>query len=83
MRRCLVEVYVPSLGTTYDIFISKQCLVYELVELIGQSVQTLSNGYYNFSGNSVLCYRETGKMLDINLKAEKAGITDGSQLLLI
>ena len=83
MNKYLIEVFVPSISTTYDIFISRNCMVYELLKLIADAIEKLSAGRFKNKMESVLCNRNTGEILDINAAIEDVGIKDGTQLLLI
>ena len=83
MNKKLIEVYVPALSESFDIFVPKKCMIYELLALISQTIESLSSNRYIHTNNSMLCYRENGKIIDINATAEEAGIENGLQLLLI
>ena len=83
MDKKLIEVYVPALSESFDIFVPKKCMVYELLALISQTIASLSSDRYVHTSNSMLCYRDNGRIMDINATAEEAGIENGLQLLLI
>jgi hypothetical protein len=83
MDRKLIEVYVPAISESFDIFVPNKCIVYDLLILISQTIANLSSNRYVHTKNSMLCYRENGRVLDINSTAEEAGIENGLQLLLI
>lgn len=53
-----------------------------MTNLLIQAVDTLVDEDFNPSG-AILCYGTTGELIDINLTVKQAGITDGTELLLI
>ncbi len=83
MEKVLIEVYVPAIEESYDIFVPLKCMVYELLILISDTISNVSSNRYIHNKDSMLCYREDGAILDINATAEEAGIKNGLQLLLI
>ena len=83
MEKILIEVYVPSILETFDIFVPQQCMVYELLILISQAIENITSDRYVNTPESMLCYRSNGEILDINATADEAGIRNGIQLMLI
>ena len=83
MERMLVEVYIPAIEESYDIFVPQNCMVYELLILISETISNLSSQRYVYNKDSMLCYRSNGAIMDINATAEEAGIINGLQLMLI
>lgn len=83
MDKKLVEVYVPLLGISYDIFIPTQVQLFDVLELIKKAVLDLSEGRFIPNEDTILCSRETGEILDINLSAYEMNIMNGSKLMLI
>lgn len=82
MNGILVEVRVPGGGCSFEIRIPRNIRIYELTQLLIQAFDNLTDEDFNPS-NSILCDSKTGKALDINLTADKLGITNGTELLLI
>lgn len=83
MGRILIEVYVPALGTAYDVFIPVQAYMYEVLELLKKAVTDLSDGRFAADGGTAVCYRENGAIININLSVSRLGLHDGSRLMLI
>lgn len=83
MDKVLIEVYVPVLAQSYDIFIPKNTQFFEVLELIKKAVYELSEGRFVLSLNTVICFKDTGAIIDINKSANEQGINNGSQLMLI
>lgn len=83
MDKVLVEVYVPTLRTAYDMFIPVNAMMFEVLKLIQKAVADLSNGKFISDENTIICYRENGAVININLSVFELGIHNGSKLMLI
>ena len=83
MDKTLVEVHVPILSTSYDIFVPRDVQMYNVLELIKKAVTDLSEGRFVSNANTVLCFKNTGAIIDINKSADELGIRNGSKLMLI
>ena len=83
MRRVIVNVYVPALCISYDIFIPADCRIFEAAELIIKAVAELSSGQFIPNCDTALVMRKSGKILDLNRKVSDIGIANGSKLMLI
>lgn len=83
MNKVLVEVYVPVLNHSFDIFIPLQSPMYEVLELIKKAVADISDGRFIADKNTTLCHREDGTIININLSVYELEIRNGSKLMLI
>ncbi len=83
MSKILVEIYVPVLGVSWDMFIPQELKMHEILNMIKKSVIDLSGGRFVANENTVICYREDGTILNINLSVDELGIRNGSKLMLI
>ena len=83
MKRFLVEIYLPVSDFCYDVSIPSNSKIHEVIDLLGKPLSDLSGGMYIATADSVICTRENGEALDINLSVEEAGIKNGSKLMLI
>lgn len=83
MDKILVEISVPAMNTSYDVFIPPVSPMYEVLELIKRAVNILAGGQYNAMGTSVLCFASTGSIVNINLSVHELGLRNGSKLMLI
>lgn len=82
-QNILIELYVPALFRSFDIYLSDDLKVYEATRLIGQVIADMSHGQYSIGEQSVLCMRTSGDILDINLSVRKLKLVNGDQLMLI
>lgn len=83
MEKVLVEIFVPVLAETFDVFIPLRPPLHEVLELIKKAVKELSDGNFAADENTAICYREDGTIININLSAYELGIHNGSKLMLI
>ena len=83
MDKILVNIFVPIINSSYDMFIPVSLKVYTVLELIKKSVAEMSDGRFIANENNVLCFRGDGSIIDINLSALETEIKNGSRLMLI
>lgn len=83
MNKVLVNVYVPILNKSYDMFIPLQSQIFEIIELINKAVWELSEGEFMSSNDTVLAYKATGEILNINSTVFELAIGNGTKLILI
>lgn len=83
MSKVLVEVYVPALGQSYDVFIPLHSPMHEVLELLKRAVTELSDGRFAANGNTALCNRQDGTIININMSVYELRIRNGSKLMLI
>lgn len=83
MNKVLVEVYVPVLEQSFDMFIPTHSPMYEVLELIKKAITVLSDSHFVANQNTVICHREDGTIININLSVYELEIRNGSKLMLI
>lgn len=83
MDKVLVEVYVPVLHRSFDMFIPLQSQMHEALELMKKAVADLSDGQFVPSESTVICHREDGTIININLSVYDLEIRNGEKLMLI
>lgn len=83
MDKVLVEVYVPVLDRSFDIFIPLRSPMFEVLELIKKAVKEMSDGRFMANENTAICHRENGTIININLSVYELEIRNGSKLMLI
>ena len=83
MDKIIVNVYVPIINISYDIFIPIQSQMYEVLELIKKAIAEMSDGRFNADNDTVICHREDGSIININASVYELGIRNGSKLMLI
>lgn len=83
MDKVLVEVYVPVLNTSYDMFIPLQPQMYKTLELIKRAVTEMSDGRFVPNDSTAICYHKDGTILNINLSAYELKLRNSSKLMLV
>lgn len=83
MDKILVEVYVPTLRTAYDMFIPADAMMHDVLKLIKKAVSDISGGKFVSDDNTIICYRGNGAIININLSVFELDIHNGSKLMLI
>lgn len=83
MDKILLEIYVPAASKTYDVFIPLKSKLYEVLQLLGKVSLELSDGRLCADKTSVLCFRMTGNILDLNKTVEEHNLNNGAQLMII
>ena len=82
MNEILIELYVPALGKSFDVFIPAGAKMYEVSALVTSAVEKLADGLFIPNG-AVLCNRIDGQPLDANTTPAILKLRNGAQLLLI
>lgn len=83
MDKILVELYVPILEASYDVFIPPQPQMADVLQLMSKAVMELSEGRFVPNDSTALCDRMTGSILDVSKTALELNIKNGSKLMLI
>ena len=83
MDKLLVEIFIPASNQTLDVWIPKESKLFEVTELLANTVLELSGGELAGADQMVICERQTGKILNINLTIEELGFIHGSKLMLL
>ena len=83
MEKAIVNVWVPILNASYDIFIPLETPMYEVLELIKKAISELSDGRFVANSDTTICQHEDGSILNINLSVYELGIKNGSKLISI
>lgn len=83
MNKVLVNVYVPMLNKSYDMFIPAQSQLFEVTELVKKAVAELSEGQFIPSQETVLAFKKSGAIPDINRTVFELEIGNGTKLMLI
>ena len=73
MNKILVNIYVPSISSSYDVYISTDSYIGDIKNILGNSIEKLSNKRF-VSISNVLVDSITGKEFDDNLIVEETNI---------
>lgn len=83
MDKVLVEVYIPASEKSYDVFLPLESKLYEVVYLLTGTMAELTQGEFSATPDTILCDRNTGKILNINLTVADNGVINGTKLMLV
>jgi hypothetical protein len=83
MDKILVEIYLPVLSKSYDVFIPVKSRLYEIGLLLSNTFKELSENYFGTANDIVICDRTTGVVLNQNMSVEELGLRNGSKLMYI
>ncbi len=83
MDKILVEIFVPVLNESFDIFIPLQSPMHEVLELIKRAVDEMSEGSFASDEGTAICNKRDGTILNINLSVYELNLRNGSKLMLI
>ena len=82
-NKILVNLVVPTLSETYNVFIPINKTVAETIMLLNQTIHDLTNGNFPISNNLSLVNCETKEFLDYDYSIKVCKIEYGSTLALI
>ncbi|MFI3312542.1 MAG: hypothetical protein R3Y62_01515 [Eubacteriales bacterium] len=83
MKKYLVDVYLPTIGTHYDVYLPANKTMQETTRLIVQLVERLSGGSYKGGLSPVLMAAESGDSFPRNVTVHDAGIRNAAKLILV
>ena len=83
MNRVTVEVYLPAAQKTFDVQVPADSRLSLVAGLVGHTLEEVSDGLYRADAAAVLCERETGEILNINMTVWELGLRNSSRLMLI
>lgn len=82
-NKLLIELIVPSLEKTYDIYIPVNKKVGNVINLLQKSIFELSDGIYVPNSAAFLYNRETGEKYNIDVIIKDTNIRNGSKIILM
>ena len=83
MNKILIEVFLPAANKSFEIYIPLELKIHEVTFLVARSVSELSNGLFKSSDDSILCERDSGNILNVNMSAKELGLKNGYKLMLL
>ena len=83
MKKYLVDVYLPATGKHYDTYLPAGKQIGEATKLLVSLAESLTNGSFKGSANSLLINADNGEPLSWNNTVHDAGIRNSTGLILI
>ena len=83
MNKVLVKLYVPQIGTEYDIWIPLNRRIYNVIKLLIKALKEFTNDEFSPAKFPELYDRKTAIQYDINLTVGESNIINGTEMILI
>ena len=82
-NKILVELIVPEIEESYDIYIPVSKKVVSVIKLLNKAIFELSDGVYNGGTKNYIYNKDTGMRYDVNMNIKQTDIRNGSKIVLI
>ena len=82
-NKILIELIVPEIEKTYNVYIPINRRIGNVISLLNKSVYELSNGVYKENNKAGLYNRDTGTKYNINYLVRATDIRNGTSLVLL
>ena len=82
-NKVLVELVVPSIETSFDIYLPINKRIGNIITLLNKTVSELSEGCYAGNEHTSLYNRETSQKYEINTLLYNTDIRNGTTLILL
>jgi len=83
LKKYLVDVYLPTLGAHYDVYLPTGKQIGEATQLLVNIAASLSGGSYKGGRDTVLLSANSGEPFNWSDTVYDAGIRNSSKLILI
>ena len=82
-NKVLVELVVPTIESTFDIYLPINKRIGNIITLLNKTVSELSEGCYEGTPTTALYNRETSQKYEINTLLYNTDIRNGTTLILL
>lgn len=82
-NKLLIELVVPELDETFDIYIPINRKIGNVIGLLNKSLFEFTNGSFQGNEKTMLYDRETGEMYHVNILVRETNIKNGSRVVLL
>ena len=82
-NKILIQVEVPMIEKTYDLYIPVNKKVGTIKRLIEEAVQEITDNEYEPSESTNFYSKETGMIYDVNHTVRDTDLKNGSRIILI
>lgn len=82
-NKILVDIFVPTINQTYNIFIPVNKSVGEILQILNKTINELTEGEFPISNNLSLINLNTGTIYSLEYSVKNNKILNGSKLILI
>lgn len=81
--KIIVDVFVPALDKSYITKLPLISKVSDVTQSLSKMIMDMPDNYYKTDDNAVLCFKDSGTIININLSVYEAGLSNGVKLMLI
>jgi len=78
-----IDIFVPTLNETYNLFIPVNKSVGEIIKLINKAINEITEGEFPISNNLSLINMLNNNLYNLNYSVKDNKIENGSKLILI
>lgn len=82
-NKILIELVVPILEKSYDVYIPVNRKVGNTIELLQKSISEMSGGYFKETSQTALYSSLTGDRYPIDIQIRATDIRNGSRVILM
>lgn len=83
MNKLMLEIYLPAALKSYDVQVPADLQISQITELAARALSQIVGGLYRSDGQALLCERDSGAILNINMTPGELGLRNGSRLMLV
>lgn len=82
-NKVLVELIVPTIESSFDIYLPINKRIGNIITLLNKTIAEFSEGCYEGSNTTSLYNRETSEKYDVNALLYNTNIRNGTTLILL
>ncbi|MBQ5397826.1 MAG: EsaB/YukD family protein [Ruminococcus sp.] len=83
MNKILIKLFVPAANLFFDILAPADLVIEELIKVLANGVNYMSDGAYAPSGGETLSQREPEVLFDPSFTLADYGVHNGAELIMI
>ena len=83
MRRVLVEIMIPAIGKSYDLYLPEGVKISEVVSTMSDMLSETDGNFYCPTEDAVLCDRKTGQAYSNSMSIDEMDMFNGKKFMLI
>lgn len=82
-NKIIIEIFVPQLESSYDVFIPINITIHDVIKLVINSISEITNGGFTGDSKMRLYEKTTGEAIEYNLIVKNSNLRNGSKVILI
>lgn len=81
--KILINLVVPAISGHYDVLIPDFLKIEDVISLVSEAIEELSDHLYTATGYEVLCLKEKSLILKQEGTLESYGVKNGEQIIML